>query len=92
MFNNSTNADTRILARTTGFIAAGVITALVVTGYVVFLIMMKRRVVLPKSVRPPSLAEIPDTQLPLYYMSEMPHHSPLVWELSASPRGSVAQL
>lgn len=88
--DNSTNTNTsrpdttrRKQARIAGSIAAGVIVALAIAGYVAFLILRPR--VAPKSPSLSETPEIPDTQIPLYYMSEMPHNSPPAWELSANP-------
>lgn len=89
--NTSRSDTTHKQARTAGSIAAGVIVALAIAGYVAFLILRPR--VAPKSPSPsetPEISEIPDTQIPLYYMPEMPQNSPPAWELSANLEHSGA--
>lgn len=83
--NNSPKTSNRTKAQTAGYIAAGVIAGLVISGCAAFFIL-RRRTVPPKSIDSSSSAiEIPDTQSSMYYTAEMPHHSPPAWELSAAP-------
>lgn len=74
-----------------GPIAGGVVAALAIAACVLFLVLRRRAALqkLSESPSPKSSIEIPDTQFPVYYTTEMPHHTPPAWELSASPRNSV---